>query len=92
MKFRTKQLVCSIALAGLVFAGINTSWALAQPGGGFTTFFYSDASHSTVVGGTGLSCSTGQVFSWGQQTAYSVGPVHTKCGAWPVPPDPSDGQ
>jgi len=89
MKFRAKQFACAIAVTGLAFAGINAAWAAAKPGGGFYTPYYSDASHSTMVGAFGISCSTGQPVSWGNTSAYPGAMVHTTCGGgWGLPPDP----
>jgi len=88
MKVSKRNFVCAL-VAGLAFSGIGAAWAAALPGGGLYTPYYSNASHTTMVGAWGVSCATGNVIGWGQRTAYPGPTVHTSCGGgWPLPPDP----
>jgi hypothetical protein len=84
MKIRVKQFAYSIALTGLVVAAVNVAWAAAGPSSSQTNiFYYSDASHSTVVGErTPISCLTGSPAGWGQTSAYSVTQIQ-KCANAP---------
>lgn len=88
MKFRARQLTYALILTGLAFAGIGAAWALAAPGGGYTIWYYSDASHSTVVGNLTLSCPTGQFISTGQSSPYAGPKILAHCGTPPMPPGP----
>jgi hypothetical protein len=88
MKFRAKHFVCSVALVALTVAGISAAWALAKPGGGYTIWYYSDATHTTVVGNLTLSCPTGELIMTGQSSAYPGPKVIANCGTTPMPPGP----
>jgi hypothetical protein len=85
MKFRTKQFAYSMALAGLAFAAVSVAWAAADPSkGGYTIWYYSDASHTTAVGNLTLSCVSGQLILTGQTSAYP-GPRLTYSCPSPIP-------
>ena len=91
MKFRAKPLAYSLALAGLACAAIDIASAAATPGGGWTEYYYSDASHTVIVGNLTLSCPTGYLITTGEVTAF-VGPkIYTTCPTpAPAPSPPSN--
>ena len=61
MKLKKALLVGALAVAAAA--------AYARPTHGSTITYYSDASHTTEVGGSQLTCN-GARYSWGETTSY----------------------
>lgn len=91
MKPYFKALMCVAVLTGIGGLAVSTSTLASAPSGHFdvNNTYYSDASHSTVVGSRHYRCN-GALDSYGQVTTYAT-VVQTECPGGPEPPDTGGG-
>lgn len=91
MKPDFQLLSCAMVLAAFGGLTISSSTLATAPSGHFDVknTYYSDASHSTVVGTRHYKCN-GALDSYGQITAYAT-VVQTECSGGSEPPDTGGG-
>ena len=75
------------AVAVAVFAGAVGGAASAVPTHEIEWAWYSDATHTTQVGGRIVTCNGGAGDQWGVVTAYAVRTVGLPCETYPPYPD-----
>lgn len=69
-----------VKIALLVVSALLCAYTSAHPLNSFDITYYSDASHSTVVGGGWFTCS-GQTHTYGQVTQYYDESNEESCGS-----------
>ena len=87
---KTKMSLKAAGLAATLLAGAFGGPATALPRYEINWDYYSDATHTDIVGGWTISCS-GNGGRWGVQTEYGVMTRGELCEreppTWPNPPD-----